>query len=199
MRALTLKAPWGTVIAKHGKDVENRSWKPPDSILGERIAIHEGLSVMRAALKELEEEYGKLSYERGVIVCTAVVRGWIDADGTHSASLTKEEGLLHVVRAGMARSKSGGCSATCRSRRRRCRLRACGSFGRCLRKPNARYCAAPSPARSTSSACRTRPSSARAFMASACTSAGLASGSGYLKIGSSQCLARYRSGPDAIS
>jgi len=37
MKALTLRAPWGTVIAKHGKDVENRGWKPPDSIIGERM------------------------------------------------------------------------------------------------------------------------------------------------------------------
>jgi len=94
MRALTLKAPWGTVIAKHGKDVENRSWPPPDWIIGERIAIHEGFSVMRAALEELEEELGKLSYRPGVIVCTVVVRGWIDADRTHSESLTKQEAAV---------------------------------------------------------------------------------------------------------
>jgi hypothetical protein len=91
MRALTLWAPWGTAIAKLGKDVENRPWKPPDWILGERIAIHEGQTVDRAAVEDLEEKHGKLSFERGVIACTAVVRGWINVDGTHSASLTKQE------------------------------------------------------------------------------------------------------------
>jgi hypothetical protein len=91
MRALTLWAPWGTAIATLGKDVENRPWKPPDWILGERIAIHEGQTVDRAAVEKLEKKHGKLSFERGVVACTAVVRGWIDADGTHSESLTKQE------------------------------------------------------------------------------------------------------------
>ena len=29
-----------------------------------------------------------------MIACTAVVRGWIDADGTHSESLTKQEAAV---------------------------------------------------------------------------------------------------------
>jgi len=50
MKALTLTAPWGTAIAKLGKDIENRRWKPPDAIIGQRIAIHEGKgSIERAS------------------------------------------------------------------------------------------------------------------------------------------------------
>jgi hypothetical protein len=91
MRALTLKAPWGTAIATLGKDVENRTWKPPASIIGQRIAIHQGVGVAREGLRMLEKKYGALEYEAGVIVCTAVVLGWVDDDGNHSDSLTARE------------------------------------------------------------------------------------------------------------
>lgn len=41
MKALTLIQPWGWAIM-HGKDVENRTWSPPASMIGQRIAIHAG-------------------------------------------------------------------------------------------------------------------------------------------------------------
>lgn len=41
MRALTLWRPWPWAIL-HGKNVENRPWKPPASIIGKRIALHAG-------------------------------------------------------------------------------------------------------------------------------------------------------------
>lgn len=46
MKALTLWRPWPYAIfhldADIAKRVENRSWLPPERILGERIAIHAG-------------------------------------------------------------------------------------------------------------------------------------------------------------
>jgi hypothetical protein len=91
MKALTVKAPWATAIARFGKDIENRSWKPPAGVLGTPIAIHEGAGLVRAGLLELEQEFGKVPYEHGIITCTAIVQGWIDANGDHSDSLTARE------------------------------------------------------------------------------------------------------------
>lgn len=48
MKALTLHAPWAHAVAWLGKDIENRSWRPPASVIGTRIAIHAGLSFPRA-------------------------------------------------------------------------------------------------------------------------------------------------------
>ena len=42
MRALTILQPWALCILDFGKMVENRSWRPPDSLLGQRFAIHAG-------------------------------------------------------------------------------------------------------------------------------------------------------------
>lgn len=91
MKALTVKAPWGTAIAHFGKDIENRTWKPPAGVIGTRIAIHEGAGLARAALLDLEEEFGDVRYEHGAITCTAIVKGWIDERGEHSDSLTARD------------------------------------------------------------------------------------------------------------
>lgn len=54
MRALTIHRPWPWAIVhlppSHRKGVENRTWPPPPSILGERMAIHAGLHFDAEAL-----------------------------------------------------------------------------------------------------------------------------------------------------
>jgi len=42
MYALTVKQPWAQAIAQFGKNVENRSKRPPGHLIGQRIAIHVG-------------------------------------------------------------------------------------------------------------------------------------------------------------
>lgn len=45
MRALTLHAGWAWAICHLGKRIENRPWKIPASMIGERIAIHAGANI----------------------------------------------------------------------------------------------------------------------------------------------------------
>lgn len=40
MYAITIKQPWLWAILRVGKKIENRTWKPPDSVIGQRIALH---------------------------------------------------------------------------------------------------------------------------------------------------------------
>lgn len=46
MRSLTLHRPWTDAIVSmpepHAKRIENRSWRPPQRLVGEHIAIHAG-------------------------------------------------------------------------------------------------------------------------------------------------------------
>lgn len=44
MRVLTLHAEWIPTFTHMGKRVENRSWKAPAAVVGERIALHAGKS-----------------------------------------------------------------------------------------------------------------------------------------------------------
>ena len=48
IRGLTLTCPWGPAIAYWGKDVENRTWAPPQTMVGHYLAIHAGKSPFRA-------------------------------------------------------------------------------------------------------------------------------------------------------
>lgn len=41
MKAITLHAPWGTLLAIGAKKWETRSWPCPPSIIGQRIAFHQ--------------------------------------------------------------------------------------------------------------------------------------------------------------
>lgn len=81
MRALTLIQPYASAVVLGGKDVENRTWPPPASILGERIAIHAGTKKPVAAwgMPDGTDELGPWErLPRGCIVGTAVVRGALD-------------------------------------------------------------------------------------------------------------------------
>jgi len=42
MKALTVWQPWASLIAEGLKPYEFRAWRPPASIVGQRIAIHAG-------------------------------------------------------------------------------------------------------------------------------------------------------------
>lgn len=42
MKALTIKQPWLHAITAGAKRVENRSWAPPERIIGAVIALHAG-------------------------------------------------------------------------------------------------------------------------------------------------------------
>ena len=52
MYALTLRHPWAFAVARLEKRVENRSWKPPKDLIGQRIAIHGGAVPKGDALSE---------------------------------------------------------------------------------------------------------------------------------------------------
>ena len=80
MKALTLHAPWAHAVAWLGKPLENRGWPPPLSIVGERIAIHAGLSESQIEWRRIDLILAKLNatmpdapVARGALVCTAIV------------------------------------------------------------------------------------------------------------------------------
>jgi hypothetical protein len=47
MKAITLHQPWASLIARGIKHIETRSWEPPRSLYGQRIAIHAGMSPVK--------------------------------------------------------------------------------------------------------------------------------------------------------
>ena len=74
MKAITLYQPWAHLVAQGVKIYETRSWPPPSSLIGERIAIHAGKR-FEDAEKEVAESCGfdEADMAFGAIVCTALL------------------------------------------------------------------------------------------------------------------------------
>lgn len=92
MKALSIKQPWLYCITDLDKRIENRTWKPPAWIIGERIALHSSKTMDDLMGKRAASQLAgfKLStvvdaMHLGAIVATAVVSGFIwrtpDGDG----------------------------------------------------------------------------------------------------------------------
>ena len=82
MQAITLLQPWAWAIAHAGKRIENRTWKPPAKLVGQRIAIHAGKRVDHSALPFLDElglfQNSKLpTLVVGAVEAVATLRGWV--------------------------------------------------------------------------------------------------------------------------
>lgn len=89
MKALTLLNPWAGLIAYRGKRVENRTWKPPQAIIGQRIAIHAGKGMDKNAAEWLAEVVPDLEpltpteSAASAILCTAIVDSVVEASTDH--------------------------------------------------------------------------------------------------------------------
>jgi hypothetical protein len=83
MRALTLHRPWDWAMAHGGKQIENRPWKPYQSVIGQRIALHagaiysdEGAGFIDSVLGDGSAPSADLS-RPFVVVATTRVLGWL--------------------------------------------------------------------------------------------------------------------------
>ncbi len=83
MKALTLWRPWALFVCTGEKRIENRPWAPPDSMIGERIAIHAGLKIDAKAIPKIRDLTGvdvaaqiELGHHQTGIIGTAKIVGW---------------------------------------------------------------------------------------------------------------------------
>lgn len=77
---LTLVQPWATAILTLGKDCENRSWAPPMSVLGKRIAVHAGTKLDKTALSwiaQFTDDARLPPLPQGAILGTVEVFGYL--------------------------------------------------------------------------------------------------------------------------
>jgi hypothetical protein len=90
LKAISLWQPWASLIAIGAKPYETRSWAPPKSLIGQRIAIHAAkkpwvevcdtldertFAAMRATLIRSPAGLRLGCLPLGAIVCTAVLSG----------------------------------------------------------------------------------------------------------------------------
>jgi len=81
MYALTIRQPWAWAILHLGKNIENRTWKPPESLIGQRIAIHAGKQIDRLASGDCLVKFAgswwidPAEFDLSAIVGTALLEG----------------------------------------------------------------------------------------------------------------------------
>jgi len=91
--ALTPIQPWAHAIVQLGKRIENRSWIPPQWVLGRRIYIHAGAKLDRSSVNTLRDFGHELpaTLPQRSIRCSVVVVGWVRPDGRPGGALTSEQ------------------------------------------------------------------------------------------------------------
>jgi hypothetical protein len=87
VKALTIKQPWLWCITDATKRVENRTWKPPFNMIGQRIALHASKSHTKDDWHRAQDACAIKQVPRpgtsqdlvplGAIVATAVIVGYV--------------------------------------------------------------------------------------------------------------------------
>lgn len=110
MKALTLTQPWATLVMLGQKRIETRGWPAPDSMAGQRLAIHAGKNLApvggERGLRELcarppfpEGLFGRQSpysstddLPRGAVLCIVTVNACVT---TESIDFDRPPGWLY--------------------------------------------------------------------------------------------------------
>ena len=74
MKALSIKQPHADRILFAGKDVENRTWRLPQNMVGERILIHAG--------KRTDGPYNESADRLGAILGEVTITGCVEASSS---------------------------------------------------------------------------------------------------------------------
>lgn len=86
MKALSLWAPWGSLMADGRKKIETRHWRPPAWLLNQPIAIHQTMRVDKDACEEFG--YDALTIPRGCIVAIGEFHDFVKFDKDYKAAIT---------------------------------------------------------------------------------------------------------------
>lgn len=90
MKALSLWAPWGSLMADGRKKIETRSWRPPAWLLNQKVAIHQTMHVDKEACEDFG--YDPLTIPRGCIVAIGEFYKWEKFDEEYKARITQAGG-----------------------------------------------------------------------------------------------------------
>ena len=77
MKAISLWAPWGSLVADGRKRIETRHWRPPDWLVGQRIAIHQTKRIDKDAAFEFGYGANGIMCPLGAIVATVFLESWM--------------------------------------------------------------------------------------------------------------------------
>ncbi len=81
---ITIRQPWAWCITHLDKRTENRSWSPPNALVGRRLAIHSSVSMDSMLSRQAASRISRVrlmerlpEMEMGCIVATATLAGFV--------------------------------------------------------------------------------------------------------------------------
>jgi hypothetical protein len=86
MKALTIWQPYAALVVNGIKDVENRGWKPPPSLMGERLAIHAGMKTDTEVHLSATMMASTHLHVHGAIIGTVRLAGVVNDSGSRWAT-----------------------------------------------------------------------------------------------------------------
>lgn len=88
--ALSVQQPWAWAILHAGKDVENRTWKPPDDLVGRRLWLHAYAPQLQQCIEpeDIVPVGSRIELPRFDELPTGVILGSFLLLGTASSSLS---------------------------------------------------------------------------------------------------------------
>jgi len=92
MKALTLYQPQAALVVFGDKDLENRKWFPPKSLIGQRFAIHAGNHYDKEFAAKYPAEVaslGETAMVRGAVIGSVVLEFAVDSPSGLTGKLRK--------------------------------------------------------------------------------------------------------------
>ena len=120
MKAISLHQPWASLIVHGYKTIETRSWAPPKTLIGERIAIHAARKTV--SIKDIPEvwqplvrmykNFGQPGVPQGAVVATArLVDAWQVRDTSKNMGIVHPDGYPQVFGDSTLESQRRSCKA----------------------------------------------------------------------------------------
>ena len=100
-RVLTVREPWLTAIVHFGKRIENRSWAPAASAIGEKLYLHSGAAMD----KSLVDDYKGTAREGACRASGLNVAWWTDG-GRLQGQVSNDAGETHPMSFGAITASS---------------------------------------------------------------------------------------------
>lgn len=94
MKAISLHQPWASLIMCGAKRVETRSWRPPEALIGQRIAIHAAKRIDDCVLDHPFSDYiadPVRDAPQGVVLGSVVIEGAWHMDHPADAKMIAHE------------------------------------------------------------------------------------------------------------
>ena len=73
MKALSIQQPWADLILYRGKDIENRTWRLPVHMLGQRVHVHAGKRIDRDACEWYDIPVDQVRLRTGALLGTVLI------------------------------------------------------------------------------------------------------------------------------